>query len=95
MRPLISRVTPYAGVWIEISHCLQSPQVYLVTPYAGVWIEIIWVTPDAGVWIEINVFATLECMITVTPNAGVWIEIHIYKHEGYEKLSHSQCGGVD
>ena len=37
---LFVSVTPYAGVWIEItrlcSHCIQIA----VTPYAGVWIEI-------------------------------------------------------
>ena len=33
-------VTPYAGVWIEISlYALQYIPVQ-VTPYAGVWIEI-------------------------------------------------------
>ena len=34
-------VTPYAGVWIEISlyalRCIPAQ----VTPYAGVWIEIV------------------------------------------------------
>ena len=55
-------VTPYAGVWIEISlYALQYIPVQ-VTPYAGVWIEIeslisrskpYPVTPYAGVWIEI------------------------------------------
>ena len=48
-------VTPFAGVWIEISS--------QVTPFAGVWIEIsskqnntgrCEVTPFAGVWIEIK-----------------------------------------
>ena len=38
-----SKVTPYAGVWIEISACIIVQTEKKVTPYAGVWIEIcIW-----------------------------------------------------
>ncbi len=56
-------VTPYAGVWIEISRPHELVQsVTLVTPYAGVWIEIIDSNDD-------NFFSV------VTPYAGVWIEI--------------------
>ena len=33
-------VTPYAGVWIEISGSMSSGSMSSVTPYAGVWIEI-------------------------------------------------------
>ena len=35
------RVTPYAGVWIEISVGIFERFKVSVTPYAGVWIEII------------------------------------------------------
>ncbi len=57
------RVTPYAGVWIEIGIRQYVKMTVDVTPYAGVWIEIISrksrqrylkVTPYAGVWIEIR-----------------------------------------
>ena len=35
------RVTPYAGVWIEICSELHACNASVVTPYAGVWIEIV------------------------------------------------------
>ena len=56
-------VTPYAGVWIEITSSKTEVTKVSVTPYAGVWIEImiiqkhilgVFVTPYAGVWIEIT-----------------------------------------
>ena len=56
------KVTPLAGVWIEIPLRLRSGTTMIVTPLAGVWIEIYLlqnhlrgavVTPLAGVWIEI------------------------------------------
>ena len=34
------KVTPFAGVWIEISHCHFSETECKVTPFAGVWIEM-------------------------------------------------------
>ena len=34
------RVTPYAGVWIEIKRIWNGIYCFRVTPYAGVWIEI-------------------------------------------------------
>ena len=55
-------VTPFAGVWIEITLRQRMISVFHVTPFAGVWIEINMtdiqnayqgVTPFAGVWIEI------------------------------------------
>ena len=33
-------VTPYAGVWIEITKEFVNVADIPVTPYAGVWIEI-------------------------------------------------------
>ena len=60
------KVTPFAGVWIEISFCRIVWVICCVTPFAGVWIEILqserlWgfrqVTPFAGVWIEIRLQA--------------------------------------
>ena len=35
------RVTPLAGVWIEIAYQLVCERHIVVTPLAGVWIEII------------------------------------------------------
>ena len=43
------RVTPCAGVWIEIAALLQMSASAGVTPCAGVWIEIRGMTvPKAG-----------------------------------------------
>ena len=57
------KVTPLAGVWIEIRRPWAASATWrTVTPLAGVWIEIgrmhiphyiVYVTPLAGVWIEI------------------------------------------
>ena len=33
-------VTPFAGVWIEISSNRSIRKAVAVTPFAGVWIEI-------------------------------------------------------
>ena len=39
-----AKVTPLAGVWIEIKSCiLRCKQFENVTPLAGVWIEIVTV----------------------------------------------------
>ncbi len=34
------KVTPFAGVWIEILKCMYIQIITYVTPFAGVWIEI-------------------------------------------------------
>ena len=36
-------VTPYGGVWIEMSDNLYIFRMLSVTPYGGVWIEITFV----------------------------------------------------
>ena len=36
-----NRVTPFAGVWIEIPDPQTPIKVLIVSPFAGVWIEII------------------------------------------------------
>ena len=80
------KVTPFAGVWIEIVDKSAIKAICFVTPFAGVWIEILIskyfarsakVTPFAGVWIEISSFLSIKRLILVTPFAGVWIEIFI------------------
>ena len=59
---LQKKVTPRAGVWIEILIFFADVVSSMVTPRAGVWIEMncdigylnnTKVTPRAGVWIEI------------------------------------------
>ena len=37
----IPEVTPYGGVWIEISGDINTMVDPLVTPYGGVWIEML------------------------------------------------------
>ena len=56
-------VTPFVGVWIEISMNRTRPKQIVVTPFVGVWIEIFIDVITSGV-------------ITVTPFVGVWIEIY-------------------
>ena len=51
-------VTPYAGVWIEMSVSVSLTVKYLVTPYAGVWIEIQYIR--RGRWIYVSL-PTREC----------------------------------
>ena len=38
--PARQKVTPYVGVWIEISNFVTISLYTIVTPYVGVWIEI-------------------------------------------------------
>ena len=77
-------VTPYAGVWIEISILISTQDFPCVTPYAGVWIEITVLnlfishllslpTRECGLKLEFS--SRLPSLIPVTPYAGVWIEI--------------------
>ena len=58
------RVTPYAGVWIEIRLATLYRCQNRVTPYAGVWIEI-------------EQYILTKFKNIVTPYAGVWIEIYV------------------
>ena len=79
------RVTPFAGVWIEIKVDRIDDKIDLVTPFAGVWIEIQNaigngniagnVTPFAGVRIEISPPGRRLLILVVTPFVGVWIEM--------------------
>ena len=38
--PVVRLVTPFMGVWIEITMILIYASLPLVTPFMGVWIEI-------------------------------------------------------
>ena len=74
-------VTPFAGVWIEITcACLAC------TPVS--------VTPFAGVWIEIAELSESLCCGIVTPFAGVWIEIFYCKTDSFcnKSLPSRECG---
>ncbi len=55
-------VTPFTGVWIEISCRRGAVDDQRVTPFTGVWIEIGSRTAPGRIWL-------------VTPFTGVWIEI--------------------
>ena len=76
-----SDVTPYAGVWIEISSNVPQYDIDPVTPYAGVWIEIL--SDEIGALKD-----------EVTPYAGVWIEMRVYGEtfRGIQSLPTRECG---
>ena len=78
------RVTPFAGVWIEIFlvsavltpvMSLPSRECGLKSPNRHLNPDLILVTPFAGVWIEIPIKLSGQIGDFVTPFAGVWIEI--------------------
>ena len=97
-------VTPFVGVWIEISMDDYRGYNMCVTPFVGVWIEISYwaesqarkgVTPFVGVWIEILYANVLPSTHTVTPFVGVWIEIGIMitkNRKGEWSLPSWECG---
>ena len=72
-------VTPFVGVWIEISeplYCFFS----------------VYVTPFVGVWIEISITSRINSQNNVTPFVGVWIEIYLYMMLVHKLKRH--CVGV-
>ena len=68
------RVTPHAGVWIEI-----ISELYLLLSVV--------VTPRAGVWIEIVITGSGSLTSGVTPRAGVWIEIRGGIFKNWQRMS--------
>ena len=76
------KVTPFAGVWIEIMSALGLEVDDLVTPFAGVWIEM-------------GIPRIPAERLKVTPFAGVWIERHLHGRNRNLSGSHSLCGSVD
>ena len=81
------RVTPYAGVWIEIRiviypvlyvHCHSLRGSVDWNSYKISRKTIKFVTPYAGVWIEIVILQHARTRHKVTPYAGVWIEIIVH-----------------
>ena len=100
---LACRVTPFAGVWIEICNYTVKLQVRSVTPFAGVWIEISicssfittnYVTPFAGVWIEILFLVELFSLSTSLPSRECGLK---YQNNACMRLlgCHSLRGSVD
>ena len=75
------KVTPRAGVWIEMVLIQNPPLCVTVTPRAGVWIEIA----------DRNFQGNRR---QVTPRAGVWIEMHLIerKQSRHESLPVRECG---
>ena len=81
---MIVLVTPFAGVWIEISFTSDTYIHHSVTPFAGVWIEIIYGAikctcsvslPSRECGLKYPMFDSFCTALIVTPFAGVWIEI--------------------
>ena len=97
------KVTPFAGVWIEMSMweriigiiaSLPSRECGLKCCVICAECNICVVTPFAGVWIEIR--ETCLCFYSgvVTPFAGVWIEItkDFVNACGSSSLPSRECG---
>ena len=96
-------VTPYAGVWIEITNRVTNTHSVSRHSLRGSvdwnrlfvvkWNDFL-VTPYAGVWIEMSVSVSLTVKYLVTPYVGVWIEIQ-YIRRGrwiYVSLPTRECG---
>ncbi len=89
-------VTPFVGVWIEIS-VLHISIVFvgmsLPSWECGLKYSMFYgnpdgysVTPFVGVWIEISELRRSDNTISVTPFVGVWIEIKLTRPELEEIL---------
>ena len=79
-----SRVTPFAGVWIEMPRPMSRQAGSWSPPSRGCGLKFFGfrrsaaagvVTPFAGVWIEMVYYQEKDQTVQVTPFAGVWIEI--------------------
>ncbi len=77
------KVTPCAGVWIEIKcHNLQIYPLYKSLPVRECGLK------SGNFWSG----ASAPC---VTPCAGVWIEILSTLMTQFPRFGHSLCGSVD
>ena len=102
-RPVGSKVTPCAGVWIEILFLNYAWGPWTTSlPVRECGLKYLcykyiltrnFVTPCAGVWIEINVSKRVAISGSVTPCAGVWIEINVSKRVAISG-SVTPCAGV-
>ena len=75
-------VTPFAGVWIEISFPTASLSQTAVTPFAGVWIEIDKCNIKWGAGKSHSLRGSVDW------NYGI-------QQNGYQTISHSLRGSVD
>ncbi len=105
LKKISELVTPYVGVWIEMTDCFDPSNMIWVTPYVGVWIEIHpsknrcrrqTVTPYVGVWIEINICSSKTLPgITSPPMWGCGLKFEGFHPVGCDDIRHPLCGGVD
>ena len=98
------KVTPFAGVWIEICTSLTNWISKSVTPFAGVWIEIrgkhqkmrgIVSLPSRECGLKYVIALHERKFFIVTPFAGVWIEIAYLPYLLDSWHCHSLRGSVD
>ena len=75
-------VTPFAGVWIEITVIPSASVVSLSLPLR-----------ECG--LKYHRFVHRLHLSAVTPFAGVWIEIPVRKDPDKKRSCHSLCGSVD
>ena len=82
-----SRVTPFAGVWIEIPifgspiSCrytsLPSRECGLKSTLAAIWFPLLAVTPFAGVWIEMWPEAARQCRAASLPSRECGLKFNV------------------
>ena len=99
---MLVRVTPRAGVWIEIIKIFVKFICGFVTPRAGVWIEILnifpliravgWSLPVRECGLKFFLEHIKNSIIFVTPRAGVWIEIRNRRGIGADPVVTPRAG---
>ena len=80
----MKKVTPFVGVWIEISQSSRMQNPYVVTPFVGVWIEtdrrlnfaylVHMSHPSWVCGLKLDAQGLELPELDVTPFVGVWIE---------------------
>ena len=82
----MEKVTPLAGVWVEIALVAALNLASWSLPLRECGLKLVKrlilknsleVTPLAGVWVEIVSSLKAEAAVLVTPLAGVWVEINV------------------
>ena len=80
-------VTPFTGVWVEISLVHGDVRYLIVTPFTGVWVEIAKQTnnpvntlsrPSRACELKFLNITKDPDLKDVTPFTGVWVEIKHY-----------------
>ena len=96
-------VTPFVGVWIEITVRKHGRRTSVVTPFVGVWIEInsalvgiifVSVTPFVGVWIEMEEEEIFFCETESLPSWECGLKF-LDLAKKMNLSSHSLRGSVD